>query len=113
MAETREVSTLLMPQRKKKRSSIKGQSSGLTKIRWTRASWATKVANFEIPILRPRLLAQTQEPEGNIPMESVDLQEPVEGQPQLENLLYENELLKEDVQELREELQKWKVLMYL
>ena len=55
------------------------------------------MANVKIPILRPRLPAETQEPEGKIPMESTDPQEPVEVQPQLENLLYENELLKEDV----------------
>ena len=41
-------------------------------------------------------------------METTDPREPVEGQPQLENLLYEIELLKEDVQELRQDLQRWK-----
>ena len=41
-------------------------------------------------------------------MESIDPQEPVEGQTQLENLLYENDLLKEDVKSLREELHGWK-----
>ena len=87
---------------------IEGQSYGLTKIRRNIASWETKVATIEIPILRPRLPTKTKETESNRAMESTDTQEPAEGQPQLENLLYENELLKEDVQELREELQRWK-----
>ena len=64
--------------------------------------------NVEIHILIPRVPTETQESEGNIAMESTNPQEPVEGQPQLENLLYENESLKEDVQALREELQRWK-----
>ena len=41
-------------------------------------------------------------------MESIDPQAPAAYQPQLENLMYENWLLKEDVHELREELQRWK-----
>ena len=41
-------------------------------------------------------------------MEATITQEPVEGHPPLENFLYENELLKEDVRVLREELEKWK-----
>ena len=54
------------------------------------------MANAEIPFLRPRLPVETQEPKGRIPMEAINPQEPGEGQTQLENLLYENELLKED-----------------
>ena len=83
-----------MPHRKKKRSLIKGQSFGLVKRRRTRASWATEVVNVEIPILRPGLPTETQELDENRPMEATNPQEPAEGQPQLENLLYENELLK-------------------
>ena len=64
--------------------------------------------NVEIPILRPRLLTETKEPGGNIPMESTDPQEPTEFQPPLENLLYEHELLRDDLQALREELHRWK-----
>ena len=41
-------------------------------------------------------------------MEATITQEPVEGNPPLENFLYENEFLKEDVRVLREELEKWK-----
>ena len=41
-------------------------------------------------------------------MEATITQEPVEGHPPLENFLYENELLKEDVRVIREELEKWK-----
>ena len=59
MAETREFSTLLTPHRKKKISMVKGQSSGLTKSRRTRASWEAEVANVEITILRPRLPIET------------------------------------------------------
>ena len=76
---------------------IKGQSSGLIKRTRTIASWEAKVENVEIPILRPRLPVEAQEPEGNIPMEATDPQEAAEGQPQLQNMLYENELLKEYV----------------
>ena len=63
---------------------------------------------IEIPILRPRSPAETQEPVGNLPMEATITQEPVEGQPHLENFMYENELLNENVRVLREELEKWK-----
>ena len=66
------------------------------------------MVNVEIPILRPRLPVEAQELEGNIPVEVTDPQEPTEGQPQSENLLYENELLKQDVQILREKLQSRK-----
>ena len=44
----------------------------------------------------------------NLPMEATVTQQCPEGKPQLEILQYENELLKEDVQVLREELEKWK-----
>ena len=42
--------------------------------------------NFEIPILKPRASAVTQEPAAS--------------EPQIENLLFENELLKEEVRTL-------------
>ena len=72
MAETGEVSILLMPQRKKKISINKGKSYGLTKRRRTKYSWIIEAMNVEIPILIPRLPTETQEPGGNIPMEFVD-----------------------------------------
>ena len=62
---------------------IKGESS---RRRRTRDSWATEVASIEIPILRPRIPTETQEPMGNLPMEATVTQEPDEGHPQLENL---------------------------
>ena len=84
---------------------IKGQSSSIIKRRRTRAAWEEEVENIEIPILRPRSPPETQELGANGPMEATDPQEPAEGQTQVEILLNENELLKEDVQELRVELQ--------
>ena len=46
--------------------------------------------NVEIPILKPQA--------------SVVTEEPVANEPQIENLLFENELLKEEVQMLRDEV---------
>ena len=59
-----------------------------------RVKWADIEANIEFPILRPR--------KNNAP------QVLVEEEPQLEGLLYENGLLKEEVQFLRKELENWK-----
>ena len=52
-----------------------------------REKWADIEANIEFPILIPRT--------NNAP------QDPVEEEPQLEGILYENRLLKEEVQFLR------------
>ena len=60
----------------------------------TREKWADIEANIEFPILRSRT--------DNAP------QEPVEEEPQLERILYENGLLKEEVQFLWKELENWK-----
>ena len=59
-----------------------------------RAKWADIEANIQFPILKPRT--------NNAP------QEPVEEEPQLEGLLYENGLLKEEVKFLWKELENWK-----
>ena len=61
---------------------------------------------IKIPILKPRVPTETQEPMGNSPMTTIVTQEPV--QHQLEILQYENELLKENARELREEMERWK-----
>ena len=55
----------------------------VTPVEAMRAKWENIEANIEFPILRPRT--------NNAP------QEPVEEEPQLEGLLYENGLLKEEV----------------
>ena len=75
-----------MSRRRRKRPSVKGQTSIPKKKRRTRASTAAKVVdvigeNVEIPILKPRASAVTKEP--------------VVSEPQIENLLFETELLKE------------------
>ena len=44
----------------------------------------------------------------NLPMEATVTQECPEGQPWLEILQYENELLKEDMRVPREELERWR-----
>ena len=61
---------------------------------------------IEIPILTPRVRTATQEPVGNSPVAATVTQETV--QHQLEMLQYENQLMKEDAWELREELEIWK-----
>ena len=58
------------------------------------AKWADIEANIEFPILRPRT--------NNAP------QEPVEEEPQIEGILYENGILKEEVQFIQKELVNWK-----
>ena len=59
-----------------------------------REKWADIETNIEFPILRPRT--------NNAP------QDPVEEAPQLEGILYENRLLKEEAQFLWKELENWK-----
>ena len=67
----------------------------------TGASFAAETKNLEIPILKPKLHYVTQEREGNTSMGPTDEQKSAVGQRQLENFLYENESLKEDVHALR------------
>ena len=57
----------------------------------TREIWATLEAQIEFPILKPRPI---DAPQG-----------PVEEEPQIEGILFENRLLKEEVQTLRKELE--------
>ena len=57
-----------------------------------RERWETLEAQIEFPILKPRAI---DGPEW-----------PVEEEPQIEGLLFENGLLKEDVQTLRKELER-------
>ena len=59
-----------------------------------RERWATLEAQIEFPILKPKLI---DAPQGL-----------VEEEPQIEGLLFENWLLKEEVQALRKELENWK-----
>ena len=59
-----------------------------------RKRWATLEAQIEFPILEPRTI---DAPQG-----------PVEEEPQIEELMFENRLLKEEVQTLRRELEDWK-----
>ena len=59
-----------------------------------REKWANIEANIEFPILRPK--------------ENATPQEPVAEEPQIEGLLFENGLLKEEVQVLRKEVERWK-----
>ena len=82
----------LIPRRKRRRSREETQASQIVRRRRTRsviaaeatrAKWVDIEANIEFPILRPRT--------NNAP------QDPVEEEPQLEGILYENGLLKEEV----------------
>ena len=59
-----------------------------------RERWATLEAQIEFPIIKPKPI---DAPQG-----------PVEEEPQIEGLLFENRLLKEEVQALRKELENWK-----
>ena len=59
-----------------------------------RKRWETLEAQIEFPTLEPRPI---DAPQG-----------PVEEEPQIEGLLFENTLLKEEVQILRRELETWK-----
>ena len=66
----------------------------VTAIEAARAKQENIEANIEFPILTPR---------------SIDApQEPTVEEPQIESLLSENDLLKEKVEMLRIELEKWK-----
>ena len=56
--------------------------------------WETLEAQIEFPILRPKTIDTPQEP--------------VTKELQNEGLLFENRLLKEEVQALRKELENWK-----
>ena len=59
-----------------------------------RERWETLEAQIEFPILEPRPI---DAPQGLVKEE-----------PQIEGLLFENRLLKEEVQTLRKELENWK-----
>ena len=62
------------------------RTRSVTAAEASRARWANIESNIESPILRPRTNATPQEP--------------VIEEPQIEGLLYENGLLKEEVQAL-------------
>ena len=70
------------------------RTRSVTTAEAVRAKWVDIEANIEFPILRPR--------KNNAP------QEPMEEEPQLEGILYENGLLKEEVQFIQKELENWK-----
>ena len=59
-----------------------------------RERWENIEANIEFPIMRPKV--------------NVAPQEPVAEEPQIEGLLFENGLLKEEVHELQKEVEIWK-----
>ena len=59
-----------------------------------REKWATLEAKIEFPILRPKTIDNPQEP--------------VTEELQIEGLMFENRLLKKEVQALRKELENWK-----
>ena len=91
------------PQRKRKRSNDEIKISPPIRRKRTRSVaaaevarkiWATLEAQIEFPILEPRPI---DAPQG-----------PVEEEPQIEGLLFENRLLKEEVQTLRREMENWK-----
>ena len=56
--------------------------------------WENIEANIEFPILRPK--------------ENAAPQEPIAEEPQIEGILFENGLLKEEVQALRKDVEIWK-----
>ena len=91
------------PQRRRKRSikelnitspirRKRAKSAAATEA--ARKRWATLEAQVEFPILVPR------------PMDAP--QRPVEEEPNIEGLLEENTLLKEEVQVLQREVETWK-----
>ena len=91
------------PQRKRKRSKDEIKVSPPIRRKRTRLVvvaeaareiWETLEAQIEFPILKPKPI---DTPQG-----------PVEEEPQIEGLLFENRLLKEEVQTLRKELENWK-----
>ena len=92
-----------VPQGKRKRSNDEIKISPPIRRKRTRSvaaakvarkRWATLEAQIEFPTLEPR---PVDAPQG-----------PVEEEPQIEGLLFENTLLKEEVQILRRELENWK-----
>ena len=91
-----------LPQRKRRRSKEEVHASRPVRRRRTRSvtaveaaweKWSNIEANIEFPILRPNA--------------NVALKEPVAQEPQIEGLLFENGLLKEEVQVLRKEVKIW------
>ena len=93
----------LAPQRKRRRSKDeikvsppirRKRTKSVTTVEATREIWATLEAQIEFPILKPRPI---DAPQGL-----------VEEEPQIEGILFENRLLKEEFQALRKELKNWK-----
>ena len=92
-----------LTQRTRRRSKEEVQASRPVRRRRTksiaatevaRARWVNIEANIEFPILRPRINATPEEP--------------VTEEPQIEGLLFENGLLKEEVKVLQKEVEIWK-----
>ena len=91
------------PRRKRRRSKdeirasppiIQKRTRSVTAAEAAPERWETLEAQIEFPILRPK--------------ENDASQEPVVEEPQIEGLMYENGLLKEELQSLRKELENWK-----
>ena len=85
--------------RRRKRPSVKGQTSILAKRRRTRNSTTVEVVhvigeNVEITILKLRASTVTEEPTAS--------------EPQIENLIFESELSKEELRTIQDEVQRLK-----
>ena len=72
----------------------RNKTRSVTTIEVVRERWENIESNIEFPILRPKTNATPQEP--------------VAEEPQIEGILYENGILKEEVQPLWKELEIWK-----
>ena len=70
------------------------RTKSVTTVETTQEKWENIKVNIEFPILRPK--------------ENVSPQEPVAEEPQIEGLLFETGLLKEEVQALQKEVEIWK-----
>ena len=68
------------------------RSFAIGEVAWEK--WGNIEANIEFPILRPKA--------------NVAPQEPLEEEPKIEGLLFENGLLQEEVQVLQKEVEIWK-----
>ena len=72
----------------------RNRTRSVTTIEVVRERWENIESNIEFPTLRPRTNAAPKEP--------------VSEEPQIEGILYESTLLKEEVQVLQRELEIWK-----